>query len=420
MRKIIPLALLAILALVELPFARPAFAVNPNTLVKGTGPAVYYVAKDGRRHVFPNQKTFDSWFPKPPAITRLSEAELAAIPLGKNITIKPGSGLVKITTDPKVYAISRYGVLHWVTSESLARRLYGSSWNKSITDVPDAFFSDYLVGAPLNPGTSYSPASERMAASDIQKNMPDENTTSDGWMTVDQKRRAEELTSVFESGTPAFDYSVVENLGDGRGYTSGRIGFTTATGDAYEAVRRYTERNAQNALAPYLPRLKELDDKEDGSIVGLEGYPQAWAKAAQDPVFRRIQDEINDQTYYAPAMKVADSLGVKNALTRAVIYDTIIQHGGGDSEDSLSAIVRRTNAAAGGSPATGINEKKWLYAFLETRKEDLLNARDEATRAVWAQSVGRVDVFKAIADTGNYGLEGPIVIDATMFQGTVA
>ena len=51
-------------------------------------------------------------------------------------------------------------------------------------------------------------------------------------LTSDQKRRAEELTSIFENDTIELQYAYTEDLHDGRGITSGRVGFTTRDGDA--------------------------------------------------------------------------------------------------------------------------------------------------------------------------------------------
>src|SRR5690348_1229720 len=50
-------------------------------------------------------------------------------------------------------------------------------------------------------------------------------------LTSVQKARAEMLTSLFENGTPVTQYAFAQDIGDGRGITAGRAGFTTGTGD---------------------------------------------------------------------------------------------------------------------------------------------------------------------------------------------
>src|SRR4051812_31888536 len=78
---------------------------------------------------------------------------------------------------------------------------------------------------------------------------------ADGWLTTDQKRRAEQLTSLFENGTIELQYGYCEALGDGRGYTAGRGGFTTSDGEIYEIARTYAEKKPGAEIVVFLPRL---------------------------------------------------------------------------------------------------------------------------------------------------------------------
>jgi chitosanase len=240
-----------------------------------------------------------------------------------------------------------------------------------------------------------------------------------GWLSGAKKHRAEALTSLFENGTIALQYDYVEALGDGRGYTAGRAGFTSATGDMLDVVRRYTKAAPGNALARYLPRLEVLAKNEDGSIAGLDGLPAAWAEASKDAQFRATQDKVVDATYFVPAMGHADAVGATLPLSRAVLYDTIIQHGDGTDPDGLGALLTATRAKVHGTPKTGVDEKAWLLAFLTVRRADLAHASDPSTRDVWAESVGRVDVLREIANAGNYGLEGPLHVDSKDWKAEV-
>lgn len=133
------------------PGVAQAATLSPGDLIKASGPAVYYYAADGKRYVFPNEKTYFSWYNDFSSVVTITDAELAAIMIGGNVTIRPGTSLVKITTDPKVYAISsNCGMLHWIQSETLAQQLYGANWAQRVVDVPDAFFVDYEVGSPIS------------------------------------------------------------------------------------------------------------------------------------------------------------------------------------------------------------------------------------------------------------------------------
>lgn len=133
---------------------------RPGTLIKGSGTAVYwYSSVDNRRHVFPNMKTFFTWFSPYDfnQVNTILDSELAAIAIGDNITYRPAARLLKIDTDPKVYAVESGRTLRWIQSESLAASLYGPHWQQYIDDVPDAFFTNYTVGAPIRTRASYVP-----------------------------------------------------------------------------------------------------------------------------------------------------------------------------------------------------------------------------------------------------------------------
>jgi hypothetical protein len=60
-------------------------------------------------------------------------------------------------------------------------------------------------------------------------------------------------------------------------------------------------------------------------------------------------------------------------------------------------------------------------AFLRIRRADLARDHGPETREVWAGAVGRVDVFRTIADHGNWDLHGLIVVtgeDAATIPGS--
>lgn len=229
-------------------------------------------------------------------------------------------------------------------------------------------------------------------------------------MTADQKHRCEQYTSIFENDTTDLQYAYVEDIHDGRGYTSGRAGFTTGTGDAVEVVKKYTALKKTNPLAKFVPELEKLAKAESGSVANLAGYAAAWKEAAADPDFRKVQDDVSDEMYYKPAMKEATAAGVKTALGMCAFYDTIIQHGGGDDPDSLSAIVKATKTAMGGKGVTGTDEHDWVTHFLAARRHDLTNPHNAETQKEWAGSVDRVDAMTALIKANNWDMTPPMHI----------
>ncbi|MBU1915628.1 hypothetical protein KKC47_00680 [Patescibacteria group bacterium] len=125
---------------------------TPGTLIKAFNfDAVYYCGRDGRRYVFLNERVFYSWFDDFNSLVEMSALDIARIPLGGNITYRPGTRMVKIESDPKVYAITRGGVLRWVMTEAVAEALYGPNWNQFIDDVPVSFWINYRFGDPITP-----------------------------------------------------------------------------------------------------------------------------------------------------------------------------------------------------------------------------------------------------------------------------
>lgn len=147
---------------VQQPEASPETGIVVRRLIKtASSSAVYYLGGDGRRYVFPNEKTFRSWFPVWPSIRIISLEEMAGYQLGGNVTYRPGARMIKIQTDPKIYAVSRNGLLRHVSSETVAAGLYGPEWNTKIDDISEAFFINYRVGPVIQSVFDYEPASER-------------------------------------------------------------------------------------------------------------------------------------------------------------------------------------------------------------------------------------------------------------------
>lgn len=115
-------------------------------LVKSPGnPAVYYYGYDGKRHAFPNEQTFYSWYKDFRRTKVISQRTLESLPLGKNIVIRPGTYLVKFNNSSRVYAVEPLGRLRHILNPQLARDLYGPNWGLKIAHLPEYLFSDYTV-----------------------------------------------------------------------------------------------------------------------------------------------------------------------------------------------------------------------------------------------------------------------------------
>ncbi|MFE2379778.1 chitosanase [Streptomyces sp. NPDC059398] len=159
-------------------------------------------------------------------------------------------------------------------------------------------------------------------------------------------------------------YKYIEDIGDGRGYTAGIIGFCSGTGDMLDLVQLYTDREPGNPLAKYLPALKKVNGSDSHSGLG-SAFESAWKTAAKDSVFQTAQNDERDRVYFNPAVKQgkADGVGV---LGQFAYYDAIVMHGDGDDRTSFSSIRKRALAKAK-TPAQGGNETTYLNAFLDAR-----------------------------------------------------
>ncbi|MFA6429131.1 MAG: hypothetical protein WCV84_01380 [Patescibacteria group bacterium] len=148
--------------------ALPAHAAPVSgDLIKASGPTVYYYGADGNRYTFPTEKTYKSWYADFSTVKTITDAELATYALRGNVTYKPGVRLLKITTDPKVYAVAQNGTLRWVQTEALALALYGTDWAKFVDDLPDPFFVNYNVGAPIAVPADFAPLTAQQQATSI-------------------------------------------------------------------------------------------------------------------------------------------------------------------------------------------------------------------------------------------------------------
>jgi len=131
-------------------------------------------------------------------------------------------------------------------------------------------------------------------------------------------------------------FKYIEDIGDGRGYTAGIIGFCSGTHDMLELVQAYTAKKPDNILAKYLPALKKVDGSD--SHQGLDpNYPKDWKTAAKDKVFQDTQESERDRVYFNPAVNQgkSDQVGI---LGQFIYYDAIVMHGDGDDNTSFKNI----------------------------------------------------------------------------------
>ncbi|MGW1058109.1 chitosanase [Micromonospora rubida] len=191
-------------------------------------------------------------------------------------------------------------------------------------------------------------------------------------------------------------FSYIEDIGDGRGYTAGIIGFCSGTGDMLELVEAYTVTKPGNVLAPYLPALRSVNGTD--SHAGLDpNFPRDWRTAAADGVFQAAQEAERDRVYFNPSVRDGKADGVR-ALGQFAYYDAAVMHG----YEGMRAIRSRALARAK-PPAQGGDERTWLNAFLDER---VVEMKKEAAHS----DTSRVDTAQRVfLNNGNFDLNTPLV-----------
>ncbi|WP_405952702.1 chitosanase [Streptomyces prunicolor] len=194
-------------------------------------------------------------------------------------------------------------------------------------------------------------------------------------------------------------YKYIEDIGDGRGYTAGIIGFCSGTGDMLDLVQLYATRKPGNVLAKYLPALRNVNGTDSHS--GLDpNFPKDWRTAAQDAVFQQAQNDERDRVYFNPAVSQGKTDGLR-VLGQFTYYDAIVMHGDGDDPTSFRNIRARALRSAK-PPAQGGNETTYLNAFLDARVWAMQQeeAHSDTTRVDTEQRV--------FLRNGNFDLNTPL------------
>ncbi|MFH2231612.1 MAG: hypothetical protein ABII13_00345 [Patescibacteria group bacterium] len=111
--------------------------------------AVYYYASDGKRYVFPNEKTYFTWYQDFADVKIVPIDQMSLVPIGGNVTYRPGTRMIKFQTDVKTYIVTRGGTLRWAKTEDVARGWFGDNWNTYVDDVSEAFYENYTFGEPV-------------------------------------------------------------------------------------------------------------------------------------------------------------------------------------------------------------------------------------------------------------------------------
>lgn len=216
-------------------------------------------------------------------------------------------------------------------------------------------------------------------------------------LTDPQKKTAQAIVNIFETGKPVGDYGNVTLMaGDSGHLTYGRSQTTLASGNLFLLVKDYC--GAAGAalageLAPYLDRLERADLSLDHDA----NLKSALRRAGEDPVMHAVQDRFFDRVYFAPSQAACEALGVATALGAAVVYDSHIHGSWGRMRD-------RANEQIGACATVG--EKAWIEGYAKVRRSWLLNHSNTLLR----RTVYRMDAFIRLIGEKNWDLDLPLYV----------
>jgi len=216
-------------------------------------------------------------------------------------------------------------------------------------------------------------------------------------LTAIQKKTAEAIVNIFETGSVLGDYGNVTLIkGDTGHLTFGRSQTTLGSGNLYKLLRSYCALPAARFGAELTPFLKRFEDI-DLSLDHEKHLHNILRASVDDAAMRDAQDVFFDQTYWKVAERVAEHLGITIPLGVAVIYDSTV-HG------SAQPIRDKTNQKAGTLESLG--ERKWIAAYVQTRHDWLINHTRRDLRA----TVYRMEAFKRLIDLDLWALELPLLV----------
>jgi chitosanase len=211
-------------------------------------------------------------------------------------------------------------------------------------------------------------------------------------MNDQEKRTAQAIVNIFETGRVAGDYGAVTLLKNDSGHlTYGRSQTTLASGNLFLLINGYCDRSdarseIADALRPFLPALARPDLALDTNLALRE----ALQEAGGDPAMIDEQNRFFDQHYLNPACRIAESRGITTALGQAVVYDSKV-HG------SFERIAARVGTTIG---AGGDDERTWVTKYVSTRDAWLRTH----TNALLRKTVYRMEAFSSLIQANKWDL----------------
>ncbi|UFS70442.1 peptidoglycan-binding protein [Geomonas sp. RF6] len=210
-----------------------------------------------------------------------------------------------------------------------------------------------------------------------------------------QKKTAQAIVNIFESGRVHGDYGAVAVLkGDEGHLTYGRSQTTLGSGNLFVLVKSYCSRPDalySEDLRPYLRDLAQCNIALDSDM----HLRTLLREAGEDPVMRDEQDRFFDAHFFEPALRAASGRGVLTPLGQTVIYDSFIQGG-------FNRIVSLVGATIGDRD---VDEKTWIARYVKAREEWLSRLKPPLPTTVY-----RPQAFFRLIERDQWELPLPLTV----------
>ena len=225
-------------------------------------------------------------------------------------------------------------------------------------------------------------------------------------LTGTQKRTAQAIINIFETGRVRGDYGQVTLIKGDKGHlTYGRSQTTLASGNLFLLIQDYCSAPGAacgGLLEPYLTKLQLRDLTLDNDAA----LKSALREAGSDSVMHTVQDGFFDEVYWEPAMRNTNAAGLARPLSATVVYDSCVHGGYGRIRD-------RVNAAVGPVSAATI-EEGWVKTYVKTREEWLSSCPDPLPRTVY-----RMQAFQELIAQDKWDIGLPLTVRGCVIDSSI-
>jgi chitosanase len=221
-----------------------------------------------------------------------------------------------------------------------------------------------------------------------------------------QKKTAQAIVNIFETGSSLGNYGQVTLLANDSGHlTYGRAQTTLMSGNLHLLIKAYCENSEAQLASPLTEYLERLANRNT-SLDLDHRLRDLLREAGGDPAMHDVQDRFFDRVYWVPSMQASSSNGIGSALGTSIVYDSRI-HGSWEK-------VRSLTTQQHGSPVD-IGEEDWIGHYVDERRNWLANH----SNSLLHRTVYRMDAFRQLINATSWSLPLPLIVRGALIDETI-